>query len=729
MVLFERGSTCPHVGWDPLRADPKYSGSQRTLAPSEALRAWTSTVTPSKVSKSCAKLAGRGRRVIKYTDLQCKNVQDRSGLAFGWSEALDLLLGNRGDSAKMSKQPDMQTMKQLFTAVSQGDKKKLESLLSSKYSPDVKNDTHSLMHAAAEYGQTQILDVLINKGANVNILDSNGATPLHYGVKHNRPNALRFLLERGASLAVKDSNGAAPLHWACQLGKLDCARVLVDKGADIEAKAKYETTALHLAARAGLKDIVTYLCQNKANTEARTNKGYTPLHIAAMKGLSDMCNILLHFRGHVDALTLRRQTALHFTAMQGDIPTSQILLRYGAWASAMDADHNTPASNAQQNGHAYLAAYLERCAFPVFDLIDDKLAERLLCSVTNFEDLRAITLTCKRFQGLAQKAWRRLCSSLGCTANPETLRTSWCTHFSLVRLLRKYYQQTTTQQLENALLREIQRIGHPNTKPNVSPAIAATTLVDHGVDPNAFHRKTRIGAVHLALQKRSYDLVHMLVERGADINAQKSSGNAPLHDAAEQGEERLAAWLIDLGADSNLKSARGETPATHAALCGQWKLVYLLVKKGADVNAVNSNNETALHIASSSGAGIQVVHKLLDLGGDVNQHGFAGNTALHLAAFEGFADMMQALIERGAAVNAVNSGGSSALHLAVFFNHLPCVQLLIQNQANPNLQNNDGHTPYYFARLLDKTRILDWLESICTVHVSKEHSFYLVGKA
>ena len=622
----------------------------------------------------------------------------------------------------------MAIIRQVFVAITQGDKRRFETFMA-RMPADTMNESMSLLHCAVEHGHLEIVNMLLQKNATVDILDLQGSTPLHYCAKFNRAAIARLLLDKSAIMEAKDPNGATPLHWACQAGSLDTFKVLCERGADIESKAKFDTTPLHISARSGNPQLVQMLLQLRANIETKTNKGYTALHIAAMKGSAEVVNILLQFRAQVDALSLRKSTPLHFASIAGDVQTVQLLIHFGADINAVDMDRNTPLSNAVKNNHQYLVAILDRSPLSLINYLDDNTLFRIFSYLDKENDLKNASLTCKRFQAVSEGCWASFCKRIGCKANPQLMRVRWSAHYSIVRQIRSCYQQQTREQLESALLLEIQRIGIKASQPShINPEVSAMVLIDHGVSPNAIHPKTRAAAVHMALQKKAFELAHMLVERGADINAQKTTGNSPLHEAAAQGEERVAVWLVDIGADPNLPNQSGDSPSLHAARVGQWKLTFALLKKGANINIRNHHEEGLIHHAAATSSGIQNIHKLLDLGADINLPGFAGNTALHNSALEGNADVMKVLLERGADVNAVNNGNASALHLACFYDNANCVQLLMQYGANLNIKNSSGHTPYYFARLLKKTRISELFESVCTVNVSRDREFYLLPK-
>ncbi len=93
--------------------------------------------------------------------------------------------------------------------------------------------------------------VLVDAGANVNLQDKYGRSPLHAASDSGRLDVVRVLVDAGADVNLQDANGSSALHYASDKGHVDVARVLVDAGADVNLQDRRSSSALHAACYSG----------------------------------------------------------------------------------------------------------------------------------------------------------------------------------------------------------------------------------------------------------------------------------------------------------------------------------------------------------------------------------------------------------------------------------------------------------------------------------------------
>ena len=98
---------------------------------------------------------------------------------------------------------------------------------------------------------------------------------------------VKLLIRGGANVNVKDEHGWTPLHYATS--HIEVAKVLIDNGANVNAENKYGTTPLHFA---GSTEVAKLLLDNGADVNARDGKGQTPLHKAVSEAHPEVADLL-----------------------------------------------------------------------------------------------------------------------------------------------------------------------------------------------------------------------------------------------------------------------------------------------------------------------------------------------------------------------------------------------------------------------------------------------------
>ncbi|KAJ8403690.1 hypothetical protein AAFF_G00350160 [Aldrovandia affinis] len=113
--------------------------------------------------------------------------------------------------------------------------------------------------SAAATGNTELVGILLQNGADVNAVNSFGQTPLQVMMMGNTAVA-QLLLECGANPNRRDSHvGATPLHDAAREGFLDTVAILIQYHADINAEDYHGRKPVDLAETNGHQDVVAFL--------------------------------------------------------------------------------------------------------------------------------------------------------------------------------------------------------------------------------------------------------------------------------------------------------------------------------------------------------------------------------------------------------------------------------------------------------------------------------------
>ena len=172
-------------------------------------------------------------------------------------------------------------------------------------------------------------------------------------------------------------------------------------------------------------------------------------------------------------------------------------------------------------------------------------------------------------------------------------------------------------------------------------------------------------ALHMAAARGSVDIARLLIDAGADVEAETGMGQGkahPLHLAAEFDRAAVAALLLEHGAKVDVRDSRSNTALLIAAKSGYADVVEVLLRAGADPLAEEANyRDTAIYIAAMRGH-LDVVKLIVSKGVDVNlRNSQTGETPLWVAAMESRVDVMEFLLSSGADPNIADSSGKTPI--------------------------------------------------------------------
>ncbi|GAW17393.1 hypothetical protein ANO14919_068500 [Xylariales sp. No.14919] len=188
-------------------------------------------------------------------------------------------------------------------------------------------------------------------------------------------------------------------------------------------------------------------------------------------------------------------------------------------------------------------------------------------------------------------------------------------------------------------------------------------LLDRGACVNA--KSERLGSPILAAAHTGHAAaVGLLLDSGADINTQHSRFGSALRIAVEDGNFYLVKLLVSHGADVNLPGIVETIPKKHWR--GGIQILEYLLDSGLNINNPCGNGETALHaVANGAVEDLGAVSRLLERGADVNAQGGMYGNALQAACLRrGKRKLIELLLERGADINAQGGFYGSALQAA-----------------------------------------------------------------
>ncbi|NBX71688.1 hypothetical protein EBQ91_02095, partial [bacterium] len=230
----------------------------------------------------------------------------------------------------------------------------IEVLLEAGAAVDLKDirDKTALMYAAIR-GHLAVVNTLVKAGAAVNLQDGYDYTVVMWATEKSYLNVLKALLEAQPKpdLDLKNKDGHTPLLRAVMKRDLNIVQALLDAGATVDLSDKAGKTALMFAAEDGHLDIVKALVKSGAAIDLTDHDSNTALMYAAKKGHLDVAKVLLERGAAVDLKDYIGRTALMFAAQEGHIDVVQALLERGAALSLQNRHGDTALTCAVENGH------------------------------------------------------------------------------------------------------------------------------------------------------------------------------------------------------------------------------------------------------------------------------------------------------------------------------------------------------------------------------------------
>lgn len=181
---------------------------------------------------------------------------------------------------------------------------------------------------------------------------------LFKAIKEGQPETLELLIRKGADVDVQIREGWTLLMEATGNGKIEMVRLLIEKGADVNLKTDRGYTALMEAAEEGFHEIAQLLIQNGADVNAKTNEGYSVLLLTVDDGFTEIARLLIESGADVNTKRNDGLTALHEAVDEGDLEMVKLLVDHGADLTAAFSDDITPLRVAIKNNHLAVIDYL-----------------------------------------------------------------------------------------------------------------------------------------------------------------------------------------------------------------------------------------------------------------------------------------------------------------------------------------------------------------------------------
>jgi ankyrin repeat protein len=601
----------------------------------------------------------------------------------------------------------------LYLTASKGHAAATELLLEWGAPIEAKVGKHgTALQVAALEGHPKVVKILLQRGANFKVVDSRFGMPLSAAAERGHRYVTQLLLDAGSSVNWRGGWYGTPLIAAIVGKDESIINKFLDKGADVNIQGGRHDCALMAAAALGKIDLVKKLIDLGAKVNDENDKGADALHSACCAGRLDVVELLLASGADVNAKGGKHRNALNAASAEGYPDIVQTLLAAGANCSAFDAHYGNCLQAATNRGHKEIVKILSEAGVDV-NAPGGARGSALVCAASagsiemvdtlislgvptgNTQDMRdALVIATRKLYVDMIRHMVELGADINGLGLVKSTNLSWS---SLALAANK------------GNLSLVQTILDLGADPNANAGLYGTALIaatdsDHcnhnvleallasGADSNAkvtpkdyLYCATATSA---AVTRTDMKALAMFLEHGADPNVFVGCHSSPLMKAVYQRNEVLVHMLLDKGADVNLcivpnlnlKEDTGViTPLEAAAREGFVNLIHLLVEKGAFL--VHTRDDVAfktpLQCAAYYGEE-EALKVLLEVGCDPNTIGGIFGSALQAAAAAGKKRCIELLLDAGANVLEHHIGKVSISSRGRFINKLTSSSMGLQ---------------------------------------------------
>ena len=235
------------------------------------------------------------------------------------------------------------------------------------------NAGHTCLTAAATNGHTETVRYLVGlKEVEVDHTDDEDGTALHWAAENNHADVVQVLIDAGADIEVRNNGGNSPLHFACSSGSLDVVKLLVRAGAGVCVTDNDGDTCLMFAACNGHTETVRYLVGlPEVEVDHADGEGRTALHLVAGYH-ADVVQVLIDAGANIEARDNSGYSPLHFACSSGSPDSVKMLVRAGAGVRVTNNYGDTCLIFAASRGHTEIVRYLVGLKEVEVDHTDDE---------------------------------------------------------------------------------------------------------------------------------------------------------------------------------------------------------------------------------------------------------------------------------------------------------------------------------------------------------------------
>lgn len=551
---------------------------------------------------------------------------------------------------KLRKQKKLETLTHqeqfnLFSeAISNGHTEIVKLFLKSNFEVnygDLDSTKSSLLHSAIETGNLEIVQLLIDFGADIKWTEQDKCSALYKAVRKGAIDVVKIILQTDEDIDFCGENGAA-LHEAIRMENLELVKILLHHGANIynltntqsykltaleeainrgnmtisnilinEGKGyslnKKMLVALSLASRLGSLELVTFLLDKGVDVNLKVNgtsaieeaingqhenviyylirrgalyRSYPVFYAAIRNGQINIVKKILTRNFSLD-VRYKGKTPLAVACDCGSLRVAKILLNMGADVNITDKKGKTPLHYVAEKGSIKIVQALVEKGADINEKDDFNQSPLHLASKYGRLKVIDFLLDCGASTAADIDIFDK--TPLDYAAFRER------PNIAKLLLNGANLDATTSKSCMLSMLCYAIEEGNTNI---------VQFLLERGVSLAPENTGLQLFPVHLTVEENRIDILKMLLAHGASVKDKDGRESSLLHYAAKTSEiSEMIDFLLTQGADINAKNCDGQTPLHYSATLFDERTAHLLIARGADFNIEDNKGETALQLA------------------------------------------------------------------------------------------------------------------------------------
>lgn len=422
------------------------------------------------------------------------------------------------------------------------------------------------------------------------------------------------------------------LHVAVKRRSLSMVRLLLEHGAPVDGVDHMQNTPLHYACMDGAIEMIQLLMEQRADLNLPNIFGRSPLHEVCLRSRSsaaEAAGLLLEGGADVHFASKNRDTPLQAACRANNLSPVPVLLRYGA----------DPFESGEE-----MNAFEQAAHFGAIDILELLIRTSRIQRLTDCRSLLHAAA-----DGLQEQVLQWVLSH-GYPPNRLDMKGKTAVHTVVTSLVYVHGDHSAASRCLHV-------------------------LADHGADLNLLDKEGKAPLHYASI--RWIDDMKVLLQLGVDANVRTATGRTALHGVCSRlsqptgiGECRI--WLLlEHGADINAEDNLGVTPFHCLLPRGPIRVLEAFRDQGADVLKADRKGRNALHMICRTGClpwdcvprYRDIVEFLIGAGCSIEDRTDHGWLPIHYATFYGRGDLAGDLVGRGGDIECRNDAGQTPLHL------------------------------------------------------------------